>query len=71
MKILILRTALLIAALAVASVPPRNAAANSCTDQCAADELACEASCPPLGSPGHFSCLKACRTAYQSCVAGC
>lgn len=67
----ILRTFGLIAALAVASLPTTNAAAFTCLDQCAADQVACEAACPPLFSPGHFSCLAGCRKAYQYCSFGC
>ncbi|MEA2603711.1 MAG: hypothetical protein QOF89_4703 [Acidobacteriota bacterium] len=67
----ILRTAGLIAALAVASLPVSKVTASPCTDMCAWQEKQCEASCPPLGSPGHFTCIAACRSAYQSCIASC
>ncbi len=58
----ILRTAGLIAALAVASLPVSKAAASDCSD-----EAACEAACPGLLSPGHFTCVRACRAMYPGC----
>ena len=67
----ILRTAGLVAALAVASLPVSKAAASTCIDDCYAELVACEASCPPLFSPGHFTCLAACRSADRACQASC
>ena len=64
----ILRTACLIAALAVTSLTTTKVAASDCTDQCAVDELACEAGCH---NPGRLICLANCRTAYRDCLAGC
>ena len=66
-----LRIAFLAAALAVASLPAPKAAASNCLDECGAEQLACEAACPPLFSPGHFQCLRACRENYQACTLSC
>jgi len=50
----ILRLVGLAAALAVASLPATKAEADiSCEE--------CYASCPPLGSPGHFICIANCN----------
>jgi hypothetical protein len=67
----ILRTAGLIAALAVASLPTTTAAAFTCIDQCAMDEAVCEANCGPAGSGGRFICIATCRENYRYCSANC
>ena len=66
-----LRIAFLAAILAVASLPAPKAAASNCHDECAAEQAACEAACPPLFSPGHFQCLRVCRENAYACTLGC
>lgn len=46
----------------------KTARAVSCP-VCDEAEIECEASCPPLGQPGHFACVGECRTEYKDCVA--
>ena len=67
----ILRAVGLVAALAVASLSTTNAAASDCTDWCAIAHANCEASCPPLFSPGHFKCIQKCAQEYQDCMSNC
>ena len=76
MKRIFLRLALLMALVGALVVLPSDFSggrtrATDCFSDCFDAYDSCAASCPPLGSPFHFSCLKFCSDQEKTCISNC